>query len=145
MWPRLAFRTPESGMPIKRYGWPFRWRLYSPESRADDFELWFRYRGARAIVCPENCEPAGVSVDAGHAALTAFAGRPDLRLSSCSRWPERAGCGQQCLSQIEASPDGCLVRKMLARWYEGKSCASCGRPFGEIEWTVQKPALISCR
>jgi hypothetical protein len=103
---------------------------------------WFRYRGARAIVCPENCNPAGVSVDAGHAALTAFGGSPDLRLSSCSLGPERAVCGQQCLLQIEASPDGCLVRKMLARWYDGKSCALCGRPFGEIEWTVQKPALI---
>jgi hypothetical protein len=27
-------------------------------------------------------------------------------------------------------------------WYAGKVCASCGRPFGDIEWTGQKPALL---
>jgi hypothetical protein len=103
---------------------------------------WFRYRGARVISCPENLSPAGVTLDARHAALSGFGGSPHLRLSSCSRWPERAGCGQQCLSQIEASPESCLVRNILTKWYEGKSCASCGRPFGAIEWAVQKPALV---
>src|SRR4051812_21294683 len=83
--------------------------------------IWFRERGSRAIVCPENLRPAGVKVDAGHAALTALAGMEKLRLSACNRWPERAGCGQECLSQIEASPEGCLVRKLLEKWYEGKS------------------------
>jgi hypothetical protein len=103
---------------------------------------WLRYRGARAITCPENHLAAGISLDAGHAALSGFAGSPDLRLSSCTRWPERAGCGQQCLAQIEASPEGCLVRNILLKWYEGKSCACCGRPFGAIEWVGQKPALL---
>ena len=103
---------------------------------------WLRQRGARAIVCPENRLPAGVAVNAGHAALTGLLGAQQFRLSSCSRWPERAGCGQQCLSQIEASPEGCLVKKILVKWYEGKSCAFCGRHFAEIEWAGQKPALI---
>src|SRR4051794_38323315 len=75
--------------------------------------VWYRERGARAIVCPENRRPAGVQVDARHAALTGFAGAPKLRLSCCSRWPERAGCGQQCLSEIAASPEGCLVHNIL--------------------------------
>ena len=103
---------------------------------------WLRQRGARAIVCPENRQPAGVAVDAGHAALTGLLGAQQFRLSSCSRWPERAGCGQQCLSQIEASPEGCLVKKILVKWHEGKSCAFCGRHFAEIEWAGQKPALV---
>jgi hypothetical protein len=103
---------------------------------------WFRQRGARVITCPENRRSAGVEVDALHAALTSFGGS-ELRLSACSRWPERAGCGQECLSQIQESPDGCLVRKILAEWHRGKSCVSCGRPFGEIEWKIRKPALIS--
>lgn len=103
---------------------------------------WFRYRGARVITCPENRRPAGVTLDARHAAVTGFGKSPELRLSSCSRWPERAGCGQECLSQIEASPEGCLVSHILIDWYRGKSCAYCGRPFGEIEWAAQKPALI---
>jgi len=104
--------------------------------------IWLRQRGARAIVCPETRRPAGVTVDAGHAALRGFLGTEDLRLSSCSRWPKRAGCGQECLSQIHASPEGCLVRNTLARWYQGKTCAFCGKPFGEIEWAGQKPALL---
>ena len=54
-------------------------------------QAWFRYRGNRVILCPENRTPAGVRVDARHAAATALASAPQLRLDSCSRWPERAG------------------------------------------------------
>lgn len=102
---------------------------------------WLRFRGDRVIVCPENQRPAGVVVDALHAAAS-FSNAPDLRLSSCSRWPERAGCGQQCLSQIQESPQDCLVRQILALWYEGRVCAMCQQPFGEIQWVVRKPALL---
>jgi hypothetical protein len=102
---------------------------------------WWKYRGERIVRCPENQRPAGVRVDAGHAGLTAIGKSPELRLNSCSRWPERAGCGQACLAQIEASPHDCLVRTILVKWYQGKSCVSCGRPFGDIEWTGAKPAL----
>jgi hypothetical protein len=110
------------------------WRLGS---------AWLRNRGPRAITCPENQTPAGVRVDERHAALSALKGTSELRLAACSRWPERAGCGQQCLAQIEAAPDGCLVRQILADWYEGKVCACCGQPFHEVGWAVQKPALLS--
>src|SRR5215475_12199073 len=103
---------------------------------------WLRNRGPRAILCPENQRPAGVRVDERHAALSALKGTPELRLSSCSRWPERAGCGQECLAQIAASPEGCLVRNILAKWYEGKACASCGRPIGQIDWVGSEPALL---
>jgi len=103
---------------------------------------WWKYRGRRVITCPENRRPAGVVVDARHAAATALASAPALRLSTCSRWPERAGCGQECLAQVAASPEDCLVRNILTKWYHGKVCASCGRPFGDIEWTGQKPALL---
>lgn len=102
---------------------------------------WMKYRGKRVVTCPENQRPAGVTVDAGHAALTALGRSPELRLATCSRWPERAGCGQQCLAQIEASPEDCLIRNILVKWYAGKVCSSCGRPFGEIEWTGAKPGL----
>jgi hypothetical protein len=102
----------------------------------------FLYRGRRVIQCPENSRPAGVRVDAAHAGLTAMGARPHLRLSACSRWPERAGCGQECLSQIEAAPADCLVDHILTEWYAGKACASCGRPFGKIDWSIQKPAVL---
>jgi hypothetical protein len=104
--------------------------------------LWWRYRGARVITCPENQRPAGISVDSAHVAAHPFAGGPQLRLSSCSRWPERAGCGQQCLSQVESAPEDCLVRHILVQWYAGKSCVSCGQPFGEIALAGVKPAVL---
>jgi hypothetical protein len=105
--------------------------------------VWFRYHGARVVTCPETRHPAGVSLDALHASLTAPGKPAALRLSTCSRWPGRAGCGQECLSQIAASPDDCLVRNILAKWYAGKVCASCGQPFGQIQWEARKPALLT--
>jgi hypothetical protein len=104
---------------------------------------YIRFRGKRVITCPETRKPAAVEVDAAHAALTAAFSHPDLRLRSCSRWPERAGCGQECLLQVELSPEGCLVRNILTDWYRGKSCVSCGRELGEIHWLDRKPALLS--
>jgi hypothetical protein len=105
--------------------------------------MWWKYHGDRVITCPENQRPAGVVVDAAHVAARPFAGSPQLRLSSCSRWPERAGCGQQCLSQVAAAPEDCLVRHILVEWYAGKRCALCGEPFGEISPGGAKPAVLS--
>lgn len=104
--------------------------------------VYLKYRGDRVITCPENQRPAGVKVDASRALFTTLEGKPDLRLKSCSRWPERQDCGQQCLRQIEAAPEDCLVRNILTRWYEGKTCAVCGKPIGEIQWADHKPALL---
>jgi len=103
---------------------------------------WLKYRGRRVITCPENERPAGVTVDSRHAAASALFKTPELRLSTCSRWPERAGCGQQCLSQIEAAPEDCLVRNILLHWYAGKACAWCGQAIGPIPLGGAKPALL---
>ena len=103
---------------------------------------WWKYRGKRVIICPENIRPAGVVVDAGRASATALGGSPELRLSSCSRWPERAGCGQECLAQIHAAPEDCLMRNIVARWFAGKKCVNCGQSFGEISWAGSPPALL---
>jgi hypothetical protein len=103
---------------------------------------WFRYRGKRVITCPENHRPAGVVVDAAHAAATVFGKAPELRLSECSRWPEKAGCGQECLSEIRGSGEDCLVHNIIAKWYRDKDCAACGQPIGEIDWTGSHPALL---
>jgi len=110
------------------------WRLGS---------AWLKYRGHRVISCPENHLPAGVTLDARHAAATALRGDSKLRLTQCSRWPERGDCGQDCIFQIERAPEDCLVRNILVRWYEGKNCAWCGRPIGEIHLTDRKPALLT--
>lgn len=104
--------------------------------------IYFRYSGGLAVTCPENHNPAGVAVNRPRAALSGLLSAPSLRLTACSRWPERSGCGQACLSQIEASPENCLVRDIAAKWYEGKVCASCKLPFHEIQWQIAKPALF---
>src|SRR5688500_10126557 len=104
---------------------------------------YFKYRGTRVITCPENHQTAAVEVDAVHAAASAALHAPDLRLSQCTRWPERKDCGQECLSQIAAAPADCLVRNILTRWYHGKACIYCSKDLGEINWTEYRPALMS--
>jgi hypothetical protein len=109
------------------------WRLAS---------AWWTYRGQRVVTCPETKRPAGVAVNAAHAALTAFGKAPELRLSECTRWPEKAGCGQECLGEIRDLGADCLVRNIIAKWYHDKDCAVCGQPIGEIDWTGSRPALL---
>lgn len=104
--------------------------------------ILYRYSGARLITCPENRQYAGVRLNSRRVLASGLVSAPHLRLSSCSRWPERASCGQDCLSQIQANPESCLVRTILAQWYAGKTCVFCGQPIGDIEWAVQKPALL---
>jgi phospholipase C len=102
---------------------------------------YFRLRGKMLVTCPETKKPAAVDVDAKGAAEHSILTEPYLRLSECSRWPERQGCGQECLSQIEAAPEECLVRTLVAKWFAGKACAYCGRPIEGIDWLGgQRPA-----
>jgi hypothetical protein len=95
------------------------------------------------VTCPETKCPAAVNVDTTLAAKQSLLGEPHLRLSECSRWPEREGCGQECLSQIEAAPEDCMVRTTVAKWYAGKTCAYCGKPIESVDWLGgQRPALL---
>jgi hypothetical protein len=108
------------------------------------FKAYRTARGKRVITCPETKEPAAVDVNAAYAAVTTLRkGEPSFRLRDCSRWPERRGCGQECLRQIEAAPEGCLLRYMLANWYVGRLCVYCRKPLAEMHWTEHKPALMT--
>jgi hypothetical protein len=100
-------------------------------------------RGARVVECPETKATAAVRVDAAHAAVSALRGFRDLRLEQCSRWPEKASCGEECLAQIEAAPMGCLVRTRVTNWYVGKTCALCGTSLDATDWTRRKPGVMS--
>lgn len=102
-----------------------------------------RSSGERVITCPETHGTEVVRVDAGHAAWSHLRGEKDLRLDTCSRWPERAGCGQECLAEIESAPDGCLVRERLRNWYRGASCAFCGMGIGPLHFFEHQPGLRS--
>jgi len=62
-------------------------------------ETYSRYLAPRAVICPETHQPVGVTIDARHAAATALRGKPEFRLSDCTRWPERGDCGQECLPE----------------------------------------------
>ena len=102
------------------------------------------YRGTRLVACPETKQPAAVELDSIRAALTLLGDEsPRLRLTNCSRWPEKAGCGQECLGEVERDPKACLVRTIVADWYRGQSCVFCGKPIPEVTWTEHRPALLS--
>jgi len=103
---------------------------------------FLRYRGKRLVTCPETRKTVAVDVDAKHAAATAALGHPELRLKTCTRWPERQDCGQECLLQVELSPEDCLVRNILTSWYSGKYCVSCGSKLREAHVLDHKPALL---
>jgi hypothetical protein len=104
--------------------------------------FYARYRGTRLITCPETHRPAAVDVDALHAAASLLGGTPELRLKDCSRWPEKAGCGQECLSEVELDEGACLLRGIVSAWYQGKSCAFCRKPIPAVTWTEHRPALL---
>ena len=62
-------------------------------------EIHHQYSVPRAVTCPETHQQVGVTIDARHAAVTGFFGTADFRLRDCTRWPERARCGQECLPE----------------------------------------------
>ncbi len=101
-----------------------------------------KLRGKRLVTCPETKAPAAVDVAAGEAGLGVFFNEPTVRLKECSRWPERQGCGQDCLQQVEADSQNCLVWNIVSTWYEGKKCVFCHKPIGTLgEWD-HAPALL---
>jgi hypothetical protein len=101
-----------------------------------------RLRGTRLVTCPETRETVAVEIAAGQAALTSLTGDARFRLTDCTRWPERQGCDRACLDQVEAAPRDCLVRTILAHWYEGKRCGICRVDLSATNWPAHRPALL---
>lgn len=104
---------------------------------------YFDFRGKRLVTCPETQKTEAVDVAAGQAAAGAFLWESKLRLNQCSRWPEREHCGQECLSQIEADPENCLVWNIVSRWYEDKHCVYCRKLIGALHHLDHAPALLT--
>jgi len=104
---------------------------------------FLRARGKRLVTCPETHCAAAVELDAKGAAIRALRGATYHCLRDCSRWPEKQDCAQACLPQVEALGQGCLVRNIVAGWYQGKACVYCHKPVDYItEWTGHMPALL---
>jgi hypothetical protein len=101
------------------------------------------YRKVQVVTCPETATPVAVKLHVVRAAATSLTGNADLRVRSCSRWPEKRNCGQECLSQIKAAPGACSVRSILAKAYRGAHCALCGVDIGQIGRGEHKPVLMS--
>jgi hypothetical protein len=106
------------------------------------FSTWIRLRGTRVVTCPETGKPAAVKVDAGHAAATAVLDQPDLKLACCSRWPERAGCDEPCVTEIVEGGSDTLPKTIAARFFEGKRCAICGHPIDPINSATLQPGVL---
>src|SRR5260370_35357534 len=94
----------------------------------DAARVLFRYRGKMLFTCPETGKSACVKVAAADAARSALVGRPKMHLSECSRWPERQNCGQECLSQLGADPQNCLVWTNASDWDPGRTCGYAHKP-----------------
>ena len=105
--------------------------------------LVLRYRGDRIVTCPETRTPVGATINAALAAGSWIVAEPHFEISACSRWHERADCDQACASQIEAAPDGTLVRNIVAKWYGERPCAFCATPIVDIGFGAVAPALLS--
>ena len=105
-------------------------------------QTYFTYRGKRLVTCPETLQNVAVDVAARKAATWAFVGEPALRVDQCSRWPERQDCDQECLRQIEADPQNCLVWNIVSNWYEGQECVFCQQRFGRLHHLDRAPALM---
>jgi len=66
--------------------------------------VYYKFRGSRLVTCPETHKAVVVEVAAKSMGIQAILDDPCFRISKCSRWPMREGCGQDCLRQIAASP-----------------------------------------
>jgi hypothetical protein len=103
---------------------------------------WIRLRGTRVVTCPETHKPAAVTLDTGHAAVTAVWEKADLKLNTCSRWPERQGCDQACVPQIVESGDETRPQMMAAHFFEGQRCTICQHPIDAVNAAALQPGLL---
>jgi hypothetical protein len=104
-------------------------------------QSYFRNRGRRRVLCPETHEPVTVELDNQYAFKTALRGEEHERLHSCSHWPEKGDCGQECLAQVDSTPEN--LERLLKRWYQDKSCAICERALTLVDWRRSRLALLN--
>jgi hypothetical protein len=104
-------------------------------------QSYFRHRGQRTVVCPENQEPVTVELDNKYSFRTALRGQQHQRLQSCSRWPENGECGQECLAQVDPTPEN--LERLLQKWYQGKTCSLCDRQLSPADWRRSRLALLN--
>ncbi len=85
------------------------------------------------IVCPESHASTGIEIDRTHRLRTLLRDTSELRVAACDRWPERQGCDEECLLQVDLKP--AVLERTLRKWYAGKSCGLCGRILTDSDWS----------
>jgi hypothetical protein len=65
--------------------------------------VYRRASGRRSVLCPTGQESTLIELDAGHAARTHALGKAEARVRNCAHWPDRQGCGRECLTQIHVA------------------------------------------
>ncbi len=103
-------------------------------------QSYFQNRGRQSAICPETGEPAEIEVDRKFSFWTALRGQEHSRLQSCTRWPEKGDCGQECLAQVDPSPEN--VERLMLGWYKGKVCAICTRAITPSDWRRSRLAWL---
>jgi hypothetical protein len=104
-------------------------------------QSYFRNRGRRTVMCPDNHQAVTVEVDSKFAFRTALRGKEHMRLHTCSRWPEKGDCDQDCLAQVDPTPEN--LERLLQKWYQGKTCAICERGLTPADWRRSRLALLN--
>jgi len=107
---------------------------------AVSLQSYFQNRGRQSAICPENGEPVDIEVDRKYSFWTALRGQEHSRLQSCTRWPEKGDCGQECLAQVDPSPEN--VERLMLGWHKGKVCAICTRAITPSDWRQGRLAWL---
>jgi len=102
---------------------------------------YFKNRGSRLVTCPETREAVVMTPDKKFAFWTALRGQEHSRVETCSRWPEKDDCEQECLAEIEASPEN--IDRLLSSWYTGKTCAICDGALSNADWQRGRLAVLN--
>ncbi|MFQ5930694.1 MAG: hypothetical protein ACE5MK_13460 [Acidobacteriota bacterium] len=58
-----------------------------------------RYRHKKVVTCPQTGGLAEVDVNSRRAAFSSAFGRVRLRVKSCTLWPKRKGCAEDCVKE----------------------------------------------
>ena len=102
---------------------------------------YFHNRGRRRVVCPEDRQRAEVELDPKFALQTAMRGREESQVGTCTHWPENGACGQECLAQVEATPDS--LERLFKKWFDGKACAICSRTLTASDWRFGRAGFLN--
>src|SRR6266516_1377520 len=91
----------------------------------DAVGAYLKFRGSRVDTCHETKTTDALELDTGRAALPAGLDEPELRVTSCSHWPERQDCGQRRPEEI------CSQRASVASipswWWTGHERSGTSR------------------